>query len=240
MVGTSIVPAVENLARDEILKSMLDHVSEYESKYPTVKINVLKESVLKKVIDTTFDPAVQLRGFLKTFEDTPAFKAEFNILDNATKEQINAFKAGGNWKKSIENGFRFPDVNPNVANILTEQSSSPSPFIRIRDFFLRGFVDVARPLVRLLMALQLNRATATLKAAQATKYAGGPKIYEDDLQKKTMDVRFHSLLLSCIVLTQIGLLRPAFRELGTVCQQQAKIHLCSDHGARNPESGALR
>ena len=204
MVGTPLVPPAKELARDAILQSMLDHVSEYEKKYPIIKFDILKDSVLKKVIDaprkdndTTFDPEVQLRGFLQSFEDTPAFKSQFNILDDVTKKQINAFKTGTGWKKSIENGFRFPDINPNSANILTDQSSSPSPFIRVRDFFLRGFVDVARPLVRLLMRLQFEKATARLKAAQATKYAGGPKIYEDDSKKKLMDVRLaHSILIT--------------------------------------------
>ena len=202
MVGTPLVPPAKELARDAILQSMLDHVSEYRKKYPIIKFDILKESVLKKVIDaprkdndTTFDPEVQLRGFLQSFEDTPAFKSEFNILDDVTKKQINAFKAGTDWKKSIENGFRFPDINPKAANILTEQSSSPSLFIRARDILLRGFVDVARPVVRLLMALQFEKATAKLKAAQATKYAGGPKIYEDDSQKKVMDVRLAHLIL---------------------------------------------
>ena len=196
MAGTPLVPPAQELARDAILQSMLDHVADYANKYPTIKLDILKDSVLKKVIDaprkdndTTFDPEVQLRGFLQSFEDTPAFKSQFNILDDGTKKQINAFKAGTDWKKSIENGFRFPDINPNAANILTKQSSSPSPFVRVRDFFLRGFVDVARPVVRLLMTLQFEKATAKLKAAQATKYAGGPKIYEDDSQKKVMDVR---------------------------------------------------
>ena len=202
MVGTKLVPPTEELARDQILQSMLDHVSEYKRKYPIIKFDILKESVLQKVIDaprkdndTTFDPEVQLRGFLQSFEDTPAFKSEFDILDDVTKKQINVFKSGTDWKKSIENGFRFPDINPKAANILTEQSGSPSLFIRARDFFLRGFVDVARPVVRLLMKLQFDKATATLKAAQATKYAGGPKIYEDDSQKKVMDVGLSRLLL---------------------------------------------
>ena len=202
MVGTPLVPPAKELARDAILQSMLDHVSEYANKYPVINFKILKEDVLEKVIDaprkdndTTFNPEVQLRGFLQSFDDTPTFKSQFNILDDVTKKQINAFKAGTGWKKSIENGFRFPDINPNAANILTEQSSSPSPFIRVRDFFLRGFVDVARPVVRLLMVLQFEKATATLKAAQATKYAGGPKIYEDDSQKKLMDVRLSHLLL---------------------------------------------
>ena len=246
MVKTPVVPPSTDLARDAILQSMLDHISEYENKYPLVKIDALKASVLKKVIDapqtdndTEFDPEVQLRGFLQTFEDTPTFKAEFNILDDATKEQISAFKDSTDWKKTIEHGFRFPDINPDVTKILSGQSSSPSLFVKIRDLFLRGFVDIARPLVRLLMSLQFERATRRLKEAQVTVYAGGPKIYEDDLQEKVMDVRSAQSCLSCAVLILIGLFWPAIPELGTVRQQQTKVHLRPDHGARDTELGAL-
>lgn len=188
MLETPLVPSAENLARDAILKSMLDHVSEYEKKYPNVHFDVFKQDVLKEVIDATFDPNVQLRGLLRTFADTPAFQSEFNILDDLTKKQISDFKDGTDLKNIIKNGFQSPHINPNVANVLTGSSSSPSLFIRVRDLFLRGFVVVARPAVRLLMTLKFERATARLKAAQATKYAGGPKIYEDDSQKKVMDV----------------------------------------------------
>ena len=247
MVETPKVPPATNLARDSILQSMLDHVSEYENKYPLVKIDILKESVLKKIIDapqmdndTEFDPEVQLRGFLQTFEHTPAFKAEFNILDDATKKQISAFKSRMNWKNTIKHGFGFPGFNPNASKVLTAQSSSPSLFIRIQDFFLRGFVGVAGPFVRLLVTLQMGRATKRLKEAQATIYAGGPKIYEDDSEEKVMDVRFDQINPSCTVLILLGFLWPAFPELGTVCQQQAKIHLCPDHSARDTKSCALR
>lgn len=203
MAGTPVVPPATNLARDAILQSMLDHVAEYGKKYPLVKIDILKDLVIKEVIDapknkSRFDPNVQLRGFLKTFEDTPAFKSQFDILDDATKGQIIAFKDeknnGADWKETISNGFRFPDINPNVGKILTGQSNPPSLFISIRDVFLRGFVDFARPVVRLLVALQMGRATTKLKEAQATVYSGGPKIYGDDSEAKIMDVRYRSVL----------------------------------------------
>lgn len=194
MVETHLVPSAENLARDAILKSMLHHISEYEKKYPTVHFDVFKQDVLEEVIGATFDPKVQLRGFLRTFADTPAFQSGFNILDDLTKKQISDFKDGTDLKSIIKNGFHSPDINPNVVNVLTGKSSSPSLFIRVRDSVLRGFVFVARPVVRLLMTLKFERATAKLKAAQATKYAGGPKIYEDDSKTKLMDVSLtHSI-----------------------------------------------
>ena len=220
MAKTLVVPPTSNLARDAILQSMFDHVSEYHKKYPLIKIDVLKEKVLRQVIDAPksdnnieFNPEVQLRGFLEAFEDTPAFKAQFDILDDATKGQISAFKKDGNddnWQNTIKNGFRFPNINPEVAKVLTGRSSSPSLFVKIRDLLLRGLVDVARPVVRLLVRLQMGRATTRLKAAQATKYAGGPRIYEDDSQEKVMDVRCALFYLSCSILTLVGFFWPSF------------------------------
>lgn len=226
MADIPVVPPASHLARDTILKSMLEHVSKYEKKFPLVKIDVLKDSVLQKVIDapekdnnTKFDPEVQLRGFLQAFEDTLAFKAEFNILDDATRNQINAFKDNTHWEKTVEGGFRFPDINPNVSNILTALPSSPSLFIRLRDFFLRCFIHVARPVVRLLMRFQVGRATKKLKEAQATVYAGGPKIYEDVAGTRVMDVSTPQSRPSFQKLTSVGFLWSAFRELGTIRQQ---------------------
>ena len=196
MAGKMLVPPTVQLARDNILQSMLDHVSECQKKNPHVKIDILKESVLQKVIDapkdsndTQFDPEVQLRGFLLTFEDTPAFKAEFNILDDVTQKQISAFKDGVDWKKTIESGFLSPILNSNFARVLTRQSNSVSVSRRIQDSFLRGLLAIARPIIRLLMRLQIDTATERLKEAQATVYAGGPKIYEDESQEKVMNVR---------------------------------------------------
>ena len=196
MAGKGLVPPITQLARDNILQSMLDHVSESQKKNPHVKIDILKQSVLQKVIDapkdsndTEFDPEVQLRGFLLTFEDTPAFKAEFNILDDVTKKQISAFKDGADWKKTMESGFLFPIPNSNFARVLTRQSNSVSVSRRIQDSLLRGLLAVARPAIRLLMRLQMDGATERLKEAQATVYVGGPKIYEDESQEKVMNVR---------------------------------------------------
>ena len=197
MAGKALVPPTTELARDNILQSMLDHISECQSKYPQVKTDILKESVLQKVIDapkdgndTQFDPEVQLRGFMQAFEDTLAFQAEFTILDDETKEKISAFKDGADWKKTVQSGFSSLNPNPNVARTLTRHSSPVSVFTRIQDFFLRGFVAIVRPIVRLFTRFQMDRATKRLEEAQATVYAGGPEIYEDELQKKAMDVRF--------------------------------------------------
>jgi len=108
------------------LKSTNEHEDE---NHPMVKIDFLKESVLKEVINTPhqdnrtkFDLKVQLRGFLRTVEVTPACKAEFTILDDATKQQ-----------KPSKNGVRFLDINANVSTVITALSSPPSLLVRIRD-----------------------------------------------------------------------------------------------------------
>ena len=87
------VPAVDDLERDAILRSMLHNISDYHKKGLSVKVDVLKQSVLQRVIDApdpnkpdvTFDPEVQLRGFLQAFAETPAFSTKIKVLDDVTQ-----------------------------------------------------------------------------------------------------------------------------------------------------------
>ena len=97
--GITVVPSTDCLQRDAILQSMLSHLSQYEGKYERIDIQELKQSVVKKVIDAAddkqpdiFNERAQLQGFLKAFQDTRAFKTQFNILDKATQEQILALR----------------------------------------------------------------------------------------------------------------------------------------------------
>ncbi len=41
------------------------------------------------------DPEAHLRGFLKVFEDTEVFQAEFGRLDERMKRMVGVFVAGG-------------------------------------------------------------------------------------------------------------------------------------------------
>ena len=180
----SEVPAVDTLARDAILKSMLDNISAYQKQEPSVKIDALKENVLQKVIDApdldkpdvTFDPEVQLRGFLQAFAETPAFSAKIRLLDNKTQTQITSFRDDKNWKGTVEDGFRLPGYNPAVSRVLGTSSSSPSCITSI----LSCLTGVLKPLSLLFLNLKMGFAAEMLAKEQAAKYAGGPKIYESE------------------------------------------------------------
>lgn len=100
------VPEVDNLQRDAILISMLEHISDYERTDPLVNVEALKNSVIKKMIDAPyrdrpvyFSQETQLRGFLQAFESTFEYSSQFKILDERTQAQINTFKdKSETWK----------------------------------------------------------------------------------------------------------------------------------------------
>ena len=198
------VPGVEALQRDAILKSMLANISSYEKSFPRVKVDVLKDKVLEKVLiapetnnDVNFNPELQLRGFLQTFEDLPAYAEQFRVLDDRTKEQISTFKDNAEnwknteiWKDTKEHGFLLPNINPDVSHVLvTSPSVSSRSFLsRVETWLLGTFVSVAKPLALLFVKCKLGWAVRMLRKAQVTKYAGGPAIYEDKVNTKLVDV----------------------------------------------------
>ena len=93
------VPDSNMLVRDAILRSMLQNISDYHKKEPSVIVDVLKGSILQKVIDVPdpnkpdiiFDPEVQLRSFLQASAETAAFSTKIKLLDDVTQVQIRAF-----------------------------------------------------------------------------------------------------------------------------------------------------
>ena len=198
------VPDAEALQRNAILRSMLTNISSYEKDFPKVKVNVLKKEVLEKVLvapepdnDEEFDPEVQLRGFLQTFEDLPAYAEQFKVLDTRTKQQISAFKDNEKdwkdteiWKDTRERGFLLPELNPDVSRMLVSSPSAsrPSRPFSPKSWFLNALVCIAKPLALCFVRLKLDWAVEKLKFAQWTIYAGGPKIYEDEGNTKIVDV----------------------------------------------------
>lgn len=64
----------EHLERTSILKEILDHVDEYASEYNKIDYAPLKDEVLKPVLADDFEPETQIRGFLRTFQHTLAYK----------------------------------------------------------------------------------------------------------------------------------------------------------------------
>ena len=204
--GIAIVPSTDRLQRDAILQSMLSHLSEYEGKYEPVDIPELKKSVVKKVLDAAddkqpdvFNERAQLQGFLKAFQGTHAFAAQFKILDKATQEQIQAFQAKAlefqdttPWVETDKRGgFKLPEMNPNVSQILNTAVTSADAPSWVGKFFLDTFAKLTRPLVLFFLKVRMNKAASNLESNQIRKYIGAPKIVEDEKNLKEMAVRRH-------------------------------------------------
>ena len=199
--GVAAVPSTDHLQRDEILKSMLAFLPDHDRKFDTVDLKELKSSVLQRVLDAAdeskpdvnFSAGDQLRGFLKAFQGTKAYEKQFNVLDARTQDQIRAFgdvpdkwRETPIWQDTKENGFRMPETNPEVAQPLGASSVSHPNFIT--KFILRTFMKLVRRFVLLSLKFRMRRAARKLEDAEAKKYIGGPKIYEDEKNKDEISV----------------------------------------------------
>lgn len=183
---------VDNLQRDAILESMLRRISHYQQKDTSVKVETLKESVIKPVLkapipdnDVEFNQEKQLRGFLRAFESTLAYSSQFKILDERTQAQIKTFKNEPNtwkdewiWQDTEKKGFRLPDINPEVSHILATAASAPTSRSPIKKLLFGALEKVVGPLTLLFVKLGLRKAAEELEKLEAKKYAGGPCIYE--------------------------------------------------------------
>ena len=198
MAKPSEVPDSNMLERDAILRSMLHNISDYHKREPSVKVDVLKESVLQRVIDAPdpnkpdvkFDPEVQLRGFLRAFAETTAFSTKFKLLDDVTQAQIRAFLDNKNWKKTVEDGFRLPEYNPAVSQTLSTSTSPANCPTRVMNSVLGCLTGILKPIALLFLKCKMGFAAEMLAKEDATKYAGGPNIYEseDKANQKLIEV----------------------------------------------------
>ncbi|PHH78469.1 hypothetical protein CDD80_6812 [Ophiocordyceps camponoti-rufipedis] len=88
-----VIPS--HLERNTILEQILDHIQDFADRFDTIDYDALRNEVLRPVITSQFDPEVQIRGFLKTFHRTIAFKKAFrDIDDDGVRDQVESFIAG--------------------------------------------------------------------------------------------------------------------------------------------------
>lgn len=92
----------DTLERTHILKEILEHVEEYAKKFDKVDYSALRDQILKPVLEETFDPEIQIRGFLNTFKHTSAYKDAFSNIPDDLKEQVNDFVHGKPADKVVE------------------------------------------------------------------------------------------------------------------------------------------
>jgi hypothetical protein len=92
-------PAASNLERTHILKQILDHIDDYRKDFNLIDYSALKDEVLKPIIEETFNPETQIRGFLRAFQHTVAYGDSFQQIPSAElKAQIQSFVAGHSAK----------------------------------------------------------------------------------------------------------------------------------------------
>ncbi|KAF2460144.1 hypothetical protein BDY21DRAFT_185583 [Lineolata rhizophorae] len=95
------------LHRDEILEDILEHVERFRSRFKDLNYAALEDDVLKPVLANTFDPEVQVRGFMKLLQPTSAYRDALKHIDNAElRKQITRFADGSSAKDAVgESGF---------------------------------------------------------------------------------------------------------------------------------------
>lgn len=180
-------PKASQLERTHILKDILDNIDKFAKKHPLIHFDVLKNEVLKPVLNENFDPEVQLRGFLKAFKDTNTFNSAFNdISDPKLKEQIQRFIQGESPKNAVgEHGF--------------EVTGHPSPPVQHHFSLLEQVKKLVTDVSELKTAIHdvFHPHHADVKNL--------PVIWEDKDEKDLMkvntflsvDVVKHSLIITC-------------------------------------------
>jgi hypothetical protein len=172
-------PSTALLERNNILQQILEHVSDFQDQFPTVDYEALKRDVLLPVLQARFDPEVQIRGFLRTFEHTPAFQTAFQeIKSPELQSQILAFIAGGKSQEVVaQNGFR----------VLTHPSGPVkhhfSLLTELKKIVLKG------------LHLKDTIHDAFHADAIDSHLKNLPIVYEDDANKKVMEVSISFLMI---------------------------------------------
>jgi hypothetical protein len=163
-------PKPTELERNHILKDILENIGGFAKEYDLVDYDALKKEVLIPVIHEEFDPGDQLRGFLRTFRRTLAFKRAFeNIDDPNLKKQITAFIGGESSDDAVgHHGFQV--------------AGHPSP--RVKHHF--SLLDELKNL--LLSAVELKQAIKDSFHPKHPNVKDLPVIWEDEKQTKVMEV----------------------------------------------------
>jgi hypothetical protein len=163
----------EHLERTNILQQILEHIEDFKEQFPKVDYAALKRDVLEPVVKEQFDPEVQIRGFLRTFQDTEIFKDAFEQIKNSELQaQVNAFIQGSSAKDAVgKAGFQV--------------SAHPSPAVKHHFSLLQTLKKI------LLCGIEAKEDVNEPLHSKITKanLEGLPLIYEDVNEKKIMEVR---------------------------------------------------
>lgn len=161
-------PRPSELERNHILNDIVENIeNRFARKYNLVDYGTLKKEVLIPVIEKEFNSEIQLRGFLRAFRNTSAFKNSFESIGDPTlKKQITAFIEG----KPSDDAVRNHDF---------EVSGHPSLLSVFKNLFV--------------CALQLKEAIKNIFPSRHRYVQDLPEFWEDEEQ--TMKVICSTLLL---------------------------------------------
>jgi hypothetical protein len=94
-------PESANLNNHYILGEIIAHVQEFADGFPHIDFQELIDQITQ-VRNRNVDPEIQVRGFLKVFENTPFFNEEASKLDPTTRAQLKDFMKGKSAAQVVE------------------------------------------------------------------------------------------------------------------------------------------
>ncbi|MCJ1290300.1 hypothetical protein MMC34_001836 [Xylographa carneopallida] len=153
-------PDTSKLNNHFILKEIIDHVQELGDDFPNINLEELITQ-LTQVNSKKCDPEVQLRGFLKVFQDTPMYRKEYSELESTTQGQLHEFINGGS-----------------AADVVKERGFALQPSPAAKHHF--KFLDSLKALFA--KTDNIESLETSLKAAKV------PLIYENDARSELMEV----------------------------------------------------
>ena len=130
-------------------------------------------------------------------------------MTDTIKERSEDWRDRPIWRDTKEKGFLLPETNAELSKVLPTSPTRRSISGSVKRFFSRASVNVAQPLVLLLLKLRMATAARRLENQEAKKYARGPVIYEyeDEKGTKPMDVsRSPCFAFAYHLLRELGLL----------------------------------
>ncbi|KAK7046330.1 putative FAD-binding type 2 protein [Favolaschia claudopus] len=165
------------LERDSILTDILAHIDTYAHHDPAIDCEVLKEHVLQPVLANTFDPEVQLRGFLRALRRTSSF---------AVRAKVESFVDGKSVKEVLGGkGFAMPMGGHRQVGA-NEQKRKENLGERLAN----GIADAVDEVVFKVLDAK-EEMESRLDVVKEHLIDGShalPKIYEDEAETKLMEV----------------------------------------------------
>ncbi|KAK6984829.1 putative fad-binding type 2 protein [Favolaschia claudopus] len=175
------------LERDSILNDILAHIDSYAHHDPAIDCEALKEHVLRPVLANTFDPEVQLRGFLRALRRTSSFAVALEgIQDGEVRAKVESFVDGKSVKEVLGGkGFAMPKGGHRQVGA-NEQKRKENFGERL----VNGIADAVDEVVfKVLDAKEeVESRLDVMKERLIDGSHAHPEIYEDEAETKVMEV----------------------------------------------------